>query len=134
MNNEDFTNVMHPGFSFILQALKLAHAKYTCLISTKTPQISFTREAVYKVTFSKLHGCHCTLFKPLHSGINVTRPNGCVVLECLSSHLRVYCVINVLALYDGKWKNKLYLKLIKELSMIFVSGLIVTLAFRVRLN
>ena len=36
-----------------------------------------------------------------------------VGLECLSIHDRGYFVINVFALYDGKWKNKLNLKWIK---------------------
>lgn len=41
---------------------------------------------VYKVTFSKLHGCHCTLFKLLHSGVDVTMPKGCVSPPWMFKH------------------------------------------------
>lgn len=44
---------------------------------------------VYKATFSKLHGCHCTLFKPLHSGIDVTVPRACVSLSVSRQQIKL---------------------------------------------
>lgn len=50
------------------------------------------KEFVYSLFFSKLHGCLCTLLKPLHSGRDVF-----FCLECSS----ILCYQYV-ALYDGK--------------------------------
>ena len=45
--------------------------------------LNYRHKHVYKATSSKLRECHCTLFKPLHSGIDVTAPKGRVTLLCL---------------------------------------------------
>lgn len=90
MNHERITNFMHPGFTSTVQTLQLPRAKHTSLTSTKknTCAANFFHSwgilknmFVYKVTFSKVHGCHCTLFKPLYSGVDVTNAQG----MCLSA-------------------------------------------------
>lgn len=54
------------------------HMCCKCLSLMRLSQKTF----VYKVTiFKVVHRCQCTLFKPLHSGIDVTVSKGCVSLS-----------------------------------------------------
>lgn len=123
MNHEDFTNFVHPGLSFTVQALQLPSAKHTSLTSTtKThvQQISVTREAFSKtclftkqpfqsymdVTALSFSLCIQELMLQNPRDVFLCRCQGnklnSVSLECSSIHHRGYFVINVLALYDGK--------------------------------
>lgn len=75
---------LHPGFSFTVTALQLPASPNTpSLTSNGTDAFAASschswgvlkNMFVYKVTLSKLHGSHCTLFKPLLSGIGATVP------------------------------------------------------------
>lgn len=125
MNHEDFTNFMHGGFSFTVQALQLPHTKHKSLTSATTTRKKkphflshmmhsqkhvCLQSSLFKATWMSLHFCLSLCIQELM----LQCPRDCVSLSVsrqqvklslpwmLSIHLTGYCIINVLALHDEK--------------------------------
>lgn len=78
----NFTNFMDPDLTFYCTSTPALPMPNACLPSTMKHMCSkFAQTCLFTVTFTKLHGCHCTLLKPLYSGIDVAMPKGCVSLS-----------------------------------------------------